>query len=111
MGTVFRLDHRGQTAVQRAVITQRGYVATRLGVDALSAQLYREALTRGLGQAQLALIIADGAVWIWNLAKDRFPYASQFWITVGDEAFMCLVTIRRNVILTRNLRLTRTQPH
>jgi hypothetical protein len=77
MGTVFRLDHRGQTAGQRAVITQRGYVATRLGVEALSAQLYREALARGLGQAQLVLIIADGAVWIWNLAKDRFPYASQ----------------------------------
>jgi hypothetical protein len=26
---------------------------------------------------ELVLIIADGAVWIWNLAKDRFPYASQ----------------------------------
>jgi hypothetical protein len=32
MATVFRLDHRGQTAGQRAVIPQRGYVATRLGV-------------------------------------------------------------------------------
>ena len=31
MATVFRLDHRGQTADQRAVITHRGCVATRLG--------------------------------------------------------------------------------
>jgi hypothetical protein len=77
MATVFRLDHRGQTAGQRAVITQRGYAATRLGVEALSAQLYREALARGLGQAQLVLVIADGALWIWNLAKDRFPDARQ----------------------------------
>jgi len=77
MATVFRLDHRGQTAGKRAVITQRGYAATRLGVEALSAQLYREALARGLGQAQLVLVIADGAVWIWNLAKDRFPDARQ----------------------------------
>jgi hypothetical protein len=77
MATVFRLDHRGQTAGERAVITQRGYAATRLGVEALSAQLYREALARGLGQAQLVLILADGAVWIWNLAKDRFPDARQ----------------------------------
>jgi len=77
MATVFRLDHRGQTAGQRAVITQRGYAATRLGVEALSAQLYREALARGLGQAQLVLMIADGALWIWNLAKDRFPSARQ----------------------------------
>lgn len=77
MATVFRLDHRGQTAGKRAVITQRGYAATRLGLEALSAQLYREALARGLGQAQLVLLIADGALWIWNLAKDRFPDARQ----------------------------------
>ena len=77
MATVFRLDHRGQTAGNRAVITQRGYAATRLGLEALSAQLYREALARGLGQAQLVLVIADGALWIWNLAKDRFPDARQ----------------------------------
>jgi hypothetical protein len=77
MATVFRLDHRGQTEGKRAVITQRGYVATRLGLEALSEQLYREALARGLGQAQLVLVIADGALWIWNLAKDRFPDARQ----------------------------------
>ncbi len=77
MATVFRLDHRGQTQGQRAVITERGYAATRLGIEALSAQLYREALARGLGQAQLVLIIADGALWIWNLAQDRFPLACQ----------------------------------
>ena len=77
MATVFRLDHRGQTAGKRAVITQRGYAATRLGVEALSAQLYREAVARGLGQAQLVLVIADGALWIWNLVKDRFPDARQ----------------------------------
>jgi len=77
MATVFRLDHRGQTAGQRAVITQRGYVATRLGLEALLPQLYREALQRGLAQAQQVLVIADGAVWIWNLVKDRFPEARQ----------------------------------
>jgi hypothetical protein len=86
MGTVFRLDQRGQTAGQRAVITERGYVATRLGLEALMAQLYREALQRGFAQAEHVLVIADGAVWIWNLAKDRFPDATQrldLWH--GDE--------------------------
>jgi hypothetical protein len=77
MGTVFRLDHRGQTAGQRAVISQRGYVATRLGITELTRQLHREAVQRGLGQAQQVLVIADGAVWIWNLAKDRFASAVQ----------------------------------
>ena len=77
MATVFRLDHRGQTAGGRALISERGYVATRLGLEALTAQLHREALQRGLGQAQQVLVIADGAVWIWNLTKDRFPNAKQ----------------------------------
>ena len=77
--TIFHLDHRGQTAGQRSVIRQRGYVATPLGLEALTAQLYREAIQRGLGQAQQVLIVADGALWIWNLAQDRFPLARQRW--------------------------------
>jgi hypothetical protein len=77
MGTVFRLDQRGQTAGQRAVITERGYVATRLGLEAFIAQLYREALQRGLNLAEHVLVIADGGLWIWNLAQDRFPGAAQ----------------------------------
>jgi hypothetical protein len=77
MGTVFGLDHRGQTAGQRSVISQRGYVSTRLGLEAFTAQLHREAIQRGLGQAKQVLLVADGALWIWALAKDRFPQAIQ----------------------------------
>lgn len=76
-GTVFRLDHRGHTASGRPVISERGFVATRQGIDALREQLYAEALRRGLGQAASALVIGDGAVWIWRLADDRFPQARQ----------------------------------
>ena len=76
-GTVFRLDHRGRTAAGRPVISERGFVATRQGIDGLREQLHAEALRRGLGQAAGALIIADGAVWIWRLADDRWPQARQ----------------------------------
>jgi len=76
-GTVFRLDQRATTASGRPVITERGYVATRLGLDAFREQLYAEALQRGLLQAELVLIIGDGAAWIWNLAKERFDGAQQ----------------------------------
>jgi hypothetical protein len=75
VGTVFRLDHRGQTAGGRPIISQRGYVSTRLGVEALLRQLYRQAIDSGLGQAQDVLVIADGALWIWNAVEDRFPQA------------------------------------
>lgn len=76
-GTVFRLDQRGHTASGRPVISQRGFVATREGIDALRQQLHSEALRRGLGQAAGALVIGDGAVWIWRLADDRWPQARQ----------------------------------
>jgi len=76
-GTCFRLDHRGHTDGGRPVITERGFVATRAGIDGLRKQLHAEALRRGLGQAAGALVIADGAVWIWRLADDRWPQARQ----------------------------------
>jgi hypothetical protein len=50
---------------------------TRGGVDALKEQLWAEAMRRGLGRANQVLIVADGAVWIWNLGGDRFPGARQ----------------------------------
>ena len=66
-GTCFRLDHRGQTAGGRPVITERGYVSTRGGIEALREQLHAEALRRGLGQAASALVLGDGAVGIGRL--------------------------------------------
>jgi hypothetical protein len=70
-------DQWGHTAGGRPVITERGFVATRGGLDALRQQLHAEAMRRGLGQAASALVIGDGAVWIWRLADDRWPQAKQ----------------------------------
>jgi len=75
--TVFRLDQRGQTAGGRPVITERGYVMTRGGVDALRGLLWAEAVRRGVLSAAQVLVVADGAVWIWNLVADRFADAHQ----------------------------------
>lgn len=79
--TCFRLNQRctkGRAKNKlRAVITERSYVATRGGIDALVQQLYYEARARGLTQAERVLVLADGAVWIWNLVEDRFQEAVQ----------------------------------
>jgi hypothetical protein len=75
--TVFRLSDRAETAGGRRVILARGFVMTRQGIDALREAVYAEAVRRGLLQAARVLIIADGAVWIWNLAEDRFAGAHQ----------------------------------
>jgi hypothetical protein len=76
-GTCFRLSQRAQTEGGRPVILSRGYAMTREGMDGLRQQLWAEAMRRGLGQAQEVLVIADGAVWIWNLVTDRFKRARQ----------------------------------
>jgi len=76
-GTVFRLDQRGTTESGRPIIADRGYVATRSGIDGFQCQLYAEALQRGFLAAETVLILGDGAVWIWNIAADRFKDAKQ----------------------------------
>ena len=68
---------RAQSAGGWPTILSRGYAMTRGGVDALNEQLWAEAMRHGLGRAAEVLIVADGAVWIWNLAGDRFPGARQ----------------------------------
>jgi len=75
--TIFRLDQRGQTHGARRIISQRGYVVTRQSLESFTKQLYVEALQRGLLHAKEVLILADGAIWIWNLAADRFKQAKQ----------------------------------
>lgn len=76
-GTVFRLDQRGTTESGRPMIADRGFIATRRGIDSFQRQLYAESLQRGLLVAETVLILADGAVWIWNMATDRFKNAQQ----------------------------------
>lgn len=76
-GTCFRLDQRVASPGGRARILSRGTVMTRAGVDALRQQLFAEAQRQGLAQAAKVLVVADGALWIWNLAGDRFGQAEQ----------------------------------
>jgi len=75
--TCFRLDQRGASAGGRAHLLSRGTVMTRGGVGDLRDQLFAEAQRHGLAQAAKVLVVADGAVWIWNLTGDRFPQAQQ----------------------------------
>jgi hypothetical protein len=76
-GTCFRLDQRIQSDRGRSIILSRGTVMTRGGIDALREQLFGECLRHGAAQAAEVLVVADGAMWIWNLVADRFATARQ----------------------------------
>lgn len=49
------------------------YVASDGTPASVGRRLYAEALRRGLEQARRVYVIADGAVWIWNLTEEHFP--------------------------------------
>lgn len=72
---LFRLDQCARTQGQRGMLLASHRVATRGGPEALSERVWTEAMRMGLLRAREVLIIADGGVWIWNIARDRFPYA------------------------------------
>jgi hypothetical protein len=46
-------------------------------MEPLIQRLHAEAMRRGLGRAERVLVIADGALWIWNAVQDRFQEAVQ----------------------------------
>lgn len=72
---VFRIDQRCQSQSGRPMILEKNYVACRGTPDEFGRQVHAEALRRGLNQAERVYVVADGAVWIWNIVADRFPGA------------------------------------
>lgn len=64
-----RLDEPDET-------TYVGTIAAA-GLEAFGEALYQEAARRGVEHAKETVVIADGAPWIWNLAAEHFPHATQ----------------------------------
>jgi hypothetical protein len=81
-GTCFRLDHRGQTAGGRPVITERGFVSTRLGIDALREQLHAEALRRGLVRRPARWSLATGRCGSGGWRTIVFPKPNNGWTSI-----------------------------
>jgi hypothetical protein len=75
-GTIFGLEAR-VLKNDRPMIMERGYVATRQGMEGFTRQLHAEALRQGLGQVPRVLVMGDGGVWIWTIAEGRFKDAIQ----------------------------------
>jgi hypothetical protein len=53
------------------------YLATFHGVEGFAPLVYAEARRRGSAAAGQLVVLGDGAPWIWNLARQHFPTATQ----------------------------------
>jgi hypothetical protein len=53
------------------------YVAGLWPAASFGVRLYAEAVERGLERATEVVVLGDGALWIWNLAEEHFPGATE----------------------------------
>lgn len=74
---VYRLEQRAEKASGRGLLLEKYVVATPPDTSPLDfGQAVRdEAMRRGLARAKTVYLVMDGAVWLWDLAEDRFKLA------------------------------------
>jgi hypothetical protein len=74
---IYRLERRAANDSGRGMLLEKFVVATppeTSPVDFGSA-VHSEASRRGLGRAKQVYLVMDGALWLWELAEDRFSQA------------------------------------
>ena len=74
---IYRLEQRVENAKGRGLLFEKFAVATppeTLPLD-FGTAVHAEAQRRGLGRARVIYLVMDGAVWLWDLAEDRFKTA------------------------------------
>jgi hypothetical protein len=72
--TIYRVNQVAEKASGRRQILQKFWVLapTQTPPEEFGRAVHAEAIRRGMGKAQYVFVLADGAVWIWNLIEDRF---------------------------------------
>jgi hypothetical protein len=77
LGCVFTqttVDKEGRPVRDEGSTSYVGAIET---AEQFAKRIYGEAKRRGIDRAQKVIILGDGAVWIWNIADECFPYAIQ----------------------------------
>lgn len=76
---IFRLEDLAQTSSGRRFLIHKQVVATPADTEPLdfAKQVHREAMRMGLAKAHKVYVIQDGAVYLWNIFKDRFAQVAQ----------------------------------
>jgi len=77
LGVLFEttgVDEKGRPIRDKTSTVYTGGIETS---GEFGERIYAEAIRYGLGRAKRVSVLGDGAVWIWNLASDKFPEAIQ----------------------------------
>lgn len=85
LGLVYSDDHVLTRKRGQSVLVDKEYVAYFGGVEGFKKLLFDAAARAGYGTYQQAVVIGDGAHWIWNMCEELFPDAIQ----VLDYYHMC----------------------
>ena len=74
---IYRLEQSVKKASGRGLLLQKYIVVSPPETSPVDfgAAVQTEALRRGLGRARKVYVVIDGAVWLWNVAQDRFSNA------------------------------------
>ncbi len=77
LGCVFTQSGVDRKGRPRRDENSTSYAAAIESAEDFGARLYTEAWRRGWDRAKRKVVLGDGAVWIWNLAREHFPGAIQ----------------------------------
>jgi Uncharacterised protein family (UPF0236) len=69
------------------------YVAAVETAEQFGLRLYTEVWNRGWTHAKKKVVIADGAIWIWNLADQHFPGAIQIVDVYHARQHLCELAV------------------
>lgn len=71
---IYRLEQRAEKASGRGLLLEKFIVACPPETSPVDfgTAVHAEARRRGLGRAKVVYLVMDGAVWLWDLAEDRF---------------------------------------
>jgi hypothetical protein len=74
---IYRLEQSVKKASGRGLLLEKYIVVSPPETTPIDfgAAVQSEALRRGLGRAKKVYVVIDGAVWLWNVAEDRFANA------------------------------------
>ncbi len=99
---------RPETPVIQA--DQQSYLAALTDAEAFGWHLWAEACRRGVSDQTEVVVIGDGAHWIWNIAAEHFPQATQIvdWYHASQYVWRAAATIYGE---TSDLRIPWAQQH